>query len=131
MYKLTDNPDLVVRLNQDGTSTTIPKSHRFWDEYQVWLDAGNTPEPLPTTVQPPIMVVTMRQARLALLQAGLLQTVNDAVASMPGAAGEDARIEWEYSQEVQRDKQLVLALAPVLGLSEAQLDALFVAAAAL
>lgn len=75
--------------------------------------------------------VTMRQARLALLQAGMLTTVNDAVAAMPGAAGAAARIEWEYSQEVQRDKELVLALAPVLGLSPAQLDSLFIAAAAL
>lgn len=75
--------------------------------------------------------VTMRQARLALLQAGKLATVNAAVANMPGDAGEAARIEWEYSQEVHRDKALVLALAPVLGLNDAQLDALFVAAAAL
>lgn len=75
--------------------------------------------------------VTMRQARLALLQAGKLDAVNAAVANMPGDAGVAARIEWEYSQEVQRNKELVLALAPVLGLNEAQLDALFIAAAAL
>lgn len=76
-------------------------------------------------------VVTMRQARLALYGAGKLAAVNTAVASMPGAAGDAARIEWEYSGEVQRDKALVQALAPVLGLNDAQLDALFVAAAAL
>ena len=92
---------------------------------------GNTfsaPPALPPAIP---HAVTMRQARLALRQAGLLQTVNDAVASMPGAAGEEARIEWEYSQEVQRDKALVLSLAPALGLSSAQLDALFLAASAL
>jgi hypothetical protein len=75
--------------------------------------------------------VTMRQARLALLQAGMLSTVNAAVAGMAGAAGEAARIEWEYSQEVQRDKALVKALAPVLGMTDTQLDNLFIAAAAL
>ena len=75
--------------------------------------------------------VTMRQARLALLGAGLLSTVNTAVASMPGAAGEAARIEWEYSGEVHRNKALVQALAPVLGLNDAQLDTLFINAAAL
>jgi hypothetical protein len=75
--------------------------------------------------------VTMRQARLALLQAGMLTAVNDAVAAMPGDAGAAARIEWEYSQEVQRDKALVLSLAPALGLTDAQLDALFITAAAL
>lgn len=75
--------------------------------------------------------VTMRQARLALLGSGKLAAVNSAVAGMPGAAGEAARIEWEYSGMVERDKALVQALAPVLGLNDAQLDALFVAAAAL
>ena len=87
-------------------------------------------QPMP---QPPVVptVVSMRQARLALLGAGLLATVNAAVAAMPGAAGEAARIEWEYSGEVHRNKALVQALAPVLGLNDAQLDALFVAAAAL
>ena len=54
MYKLTDNQDLVVRVNQDGSSTTIPKGHRFWDEYQAWVDANNTPEPAdgPTPASP-------------------------------------------------------------------------------
>ncbi len=82
--------------------------------------------------QPDVPVaVTMRQARLALLQAGMLATVNGAIAAMPGAAGDAARIEWEFSSEVQRHKPLVLALAPLLGLDDAQLDALFVQAASL
>ncbi len=73
--------------------------------------------------------VTMRQARLALLGAGLLDAVNAAVAAMPGAGGAAARIEWEYSSEVHRHKALVSALGPALGLTEAQLDQLFVTAA--
>lgn len=84
----------------------------------------------PAPVEVP-KAVTMRQARLALLQAGRLTAVNDAVANMPGAAGAAARIEWEYSQEVQRDKALVKSLAPVLGFDDQQLDQLFIAAAAL
>jgi hypothetical protein len=81
---------------------------------------------------PPVpQAVTMRQARLALLGAGLLTTVNAAITGMSGAAGDAARIEWEFSSEVRRQQPLVLALAPALSLSDAQLDALFVAAAAL
>lgn len=72
-------------------------------------------------------VVSMRQARLALLAAGLLDDVEAAIASAPRAA----RIEWEYAQEVARDYGLVLQLAPVLGLTDRQLDDLFVAAASL
>lgn len=78
-----------------------------------------------------ITKVTMRQARLALLGAGKLPAVNAAIAAMQGAQGEAARIEWEYSQEVQRDRGLVSALSSQLGMTEEQLDALFTAAAAI
>lgn len=73
-------------------------------------------------------VVTMRQARLALLQQGLLQRVNDFVAALEGDTGQAARIEWEYSQEVWRDKALVRLLTPALELTEQQVDDLFVLA---
>lgn len=75
--------------------------------------------------------VTMRQARLALLGAGLYTNVNAAVAAMPGATGDAARIEWEFSSTVGRHRPLVTALGTALGLSDAQLDALFIAAGAL
>ena len=80
---------------------------------------------------PKITAVTMRQARLALLGAGMLSTVNSMLAGMTGAQGEAARIEWEYSQEVQRDRGLVSALSSQLGMTEKELDALFTAAAAI
>lgn len=79
----------------------------------------------------PVMAVTMRQARLALLAAGKLGQIDAAIDSLPSPQKEAARIEWEYSQEVQREKPLVLALAPALGLDDAQLDALFLAASKL
>ena len=78
-----------------------------------------------------ITKVTMRQARLALLGAGKLPAVNAAIAAMQGAQGEAARIEWEYSQEVQRDRGLVTALGSQMGMTEKELDALFTAAAAI
>lgn len=71
--------------------------------------------------------VSMRQARLALLAAGLLDDVETAIAG----AGAAAAIEWEYAQTVDRDYGLVPAMATELGLTGAQLDALFIAAAAL
>lgn len=76
-------------------------------------------------------VVTMRQARLALLQTGLLAQVNTAVANMPGAAGDAARIEWEFSSTVERNHPLVQSLIGALGLTESQLDDLFRLAATL
>lgn len=75
--------------------------------------------------------VTMRQARLALLQAGVLPAVNAAVAAMPGAAGDAARIEWEFSSTVERHRLLVEALGASLGMTAEQLDDLFRTAATL
>jgi len=87
----------------------------------------------PPVIIPPIVPqsVTMRQARLALSRAGLLATVDAAIANMTGSAGDEARIEWEFSSAILRGQALVAALAPVLGMTDAQLDQLFIAAAAL
>lgn len=85
--------------------------------------------PKPATSVPAI--VTMRQARLALLQSGMLTQVNDAVSNMPGAQGDAARIEWEFSSTVERNRPLVQALGAALGLTDAQLDDLFRLAATL
>ena len=90
--------------------------------------------PLPAPAVAPVPVpqsVTMRQARLALLGAGLLDDVEAAINSLPSPQKEAARIEWEYSQEVQRHNGFVSILAPSLGMTDAQTDALFIAAAGL
>lgn len=70
-------------------------------------------------------VVSMRQARRALLGAGLLAQVNDAITAMPGVDGDAARIDWECATEVRRDSPLVIGLSAALGLTAAQLDTLF------
>lgn len=74
--------------------------------------------------------VTMRQARLALLEAGLLSMVSTAINTLSSPEKERALIEWEYSSAVRRDDPLIPLLAPALGLTDEDLDALFIAAAA-
>ena len=44
MYQLTGNADQIIRIS-DGA--VIPRGHRWWNEYEAWCAAGNTPEPLP------------------------------------------------------------------------------------
>jgi hypothetical protein len=75
--------------------------------------------------------VTMRQARLALLGAGMLPAVNAAINAMTGAQKEAAAIEWEYSQSVDRHRGLVLALGTSLGLDALAMDNMFIAASKL
>ena len=83
---------------------------------------------------PPVVPasVTMRQARLALLGAGLLDAVDTAIASIPDeTTRRAAQIEWEFSNEVQRDNSFTSLLGAGLGLSSAQIDDLFLTAAQL
>lgn len=77
------------------------------------------------------LAVTMRQARIALLQAGLLAQINTAIAAMTGPTGDAARVVWEFSSEVRRDNQLLETMATSLGLTSAQLDQLFITASGL
>lgn len=70
--------------------------------------------------------VSMRQARLAMLRAGILDDVESALATMEGEEGRAARIDWEFAQDVRRDWHLVGALGSQLGMTADQIDDLFV-----
>lgn len=87
------------------------------------LSVPPAPEPVVTVPRS----VSMRQARLALLSAGLLDTVEGLIAHQPRAV----QIEWDYATDIWRSRDLVVTLGAALGLSNAQLDALFIAAAAI
>lgn len=129
----------------ETANAVIPKSViRGWQMLDVELPenfepskyefdgVGIVPKPTPTARPTAPRVVTMRQARLALLDAGLLDDVDAAITAIaePGQR-RAAQIEWDYSSEVHRDKQLVAMLAPALNLTDDQLDELFITASEL
>ena len=89
-----------------------------------WLYDGNefTP-PLPIPVIIPTL--TMRQARLALLDAGLLDEVEAAITTP------ENRIWWDYSTTVERTHPLVDAVLTALGKSPEEIDEMFIEAAKL
>lgn len=73
--------------------------------------------------------VTMAQARIALKQAGLFDQVEAGLNALPeGDQKDTALIAWEYAPNVARNGALVTALAATMGLTDEQLDELFVAA---
>jgi hypothetical protein len=129
MYQLTDSTNVLRVL--DGALIPADPLNADRQAYEAWLAAGHTPDPapVPAPVQP--TVVTMRQARLALLGAGLLPSVEAAIDAMPSPDKDAARIEWDYSSEVHRNKPFVAVLGAALGLTDPQLDDLFTQASAL
>jgi len=95
---------------------------------QQWGVTAATPEQIAERKKALVpSVVSMRQARLALLQSGLLDSVETFMLSAPAAT----KIEWEYATEVNRNYGLVLALAAQLNLSEEDIDNLFITAGSL
>lgn len=90
-----------------------------------WLyDGQDFAEPPPAAASVP-EVVTPFQARAALRAAGLLSQAEALVAT-----GDDiTKDAWEYATEFRRSSPLLTGLAAQLGMSEQQLDQLFIEAA--
>lgn len=75
--------------------------------------------------------VTPRQARLALLAINKLDALEAAIDALPEPVRTRARLEWDYTSEIRRDNELLLQIAPLIGLSAPQLDAMFASACTL
>ena len=98
-------------------------------ELRAYLPAYPAPEPPPEVIIP--QRITARQAQLALLNAGLLDDVDAIVEALPADMRAPVRIEWGRATHVERGSQVMQMVATALGLTAAQVDDLFVAAAGL
>lgn len=97
-----------------------------------WVDDGKTfrAPPAPAPVVP--AVVSARQAKRALLEAGLLDDVQMAIDNIPDdLERRRVQIDWDESTEFRRDWPALALLATVMKLDEGTLDALFIEAATL
>jgi hypothetical protein len=90
--------------------------------------------PLPPRT-PSVASVTPRQARLLLLNTDATDASDNMLAqaeaifdAMSEPEKTAARIEWEFGTEVRRDSPLITQLAGAIGLTDQQIDAMFVAA---
>jgi hypothetical protein len=132
----------MIQYTLNGEPFDINRTHIIGDvQYPVgWFyDADNraamgveeevVDDPAPVPAVP--SSVTMRQARLALLQAGKLGSVDAAIASMPSPQKEEAQIEWDYSSAVERDRPITKMMGSALGMTESEVDNLFILAATL
>ncbi len=66
-------------------------------------------------------VITAVQGRLALLQAGLLDSVESSISG----ASREVQIFWEFATEWHREHAVLIALGESLHLTSAQVDGLF------
>jgi len=106
----------------DVPFTPEEETARDADEALAAVDAARPPQS-----------VSMAQARKALVLGGVsMASVAAAIAAISDDTERElAQIDWEYATTVRRVSPLVESLGPALGLTDAQIDALFVAAASL
>ncbi len=115
----------VAPANQ-STSDTPGDIRANWTGYE-WRD---TPYQTPPEIAAPVIVpqvVSRAQFILALLQIGLLDEVEAAIA----LADRAAQINYTERLEFERGFPLIATMAAVLGKTDAEVDALFVLAATL
>ncbi|MES2633997.1 MAG: hypothetical protein V4669_13570 [Pseudomonadota bacterium] len=73
--------------------------------------------------------VTRRQAKQALLLAGLLSSVQAAIDAIPDATQRAlVQIEWDDSLNFERNRPVLIALGTAMGLDSAAMDQLFITA---
>lgn len=117
---------VIIKNTTTGERRAQPEDQDLPLGYIVEASTAN-PDVLNPDTQVP-NAVTMRQARLALLHAGKLHLIPLVIDSLSSPTKEAAIIEWEYSSEVQRHNGFVSQIGPALGMSSADIDALFILA---
>ena len=127
-YKKLDG-QLVASDFVDGPGYTLSEAGRNDQSYPVdgWYWFADLDAAMAGITASTSGSVTMRQASLALLNAGLLDDVESLVATLPRAY----QIEWERASVVQRDNQLVEIVRQQQGMTSGQIDDLFALAATL
>lgn len=124
MWMWTPDRTALIR-HASGGSVVIDSGPEFHAAVAAGPADYAPPDDTPALAPVP-ETVSRYQARAALHNAGLLSTVEAAVAA---ADDELIRIAWADATVFRRDSPTILALAEALGLTSTQLDDLFRAAA--
>lgn len=138
-YALVEN-NVVIRLLRVEPSTVFhqPEASRYEpcpdDVMEGWVRSGGAlvaPSPVPAASSVPLSI-SKRQARRALHDFGMLESVESAINNIQDPdLRQRVRIDYEDAQEYERAWPTLLQLAALIGLTDAQLDELFIHAATL
>jgi hypothetical protein len=95
-----------------------------------WVQSWDTREATQEEIESrKVSAVSMRQARLALFEADLLDDVDTVIDAFTEPTRSLAKIEWEYAGTVEKNSPLVIILKDYLNLSDTDIDNIFEEAA--
>lgn len=127
IMEVPDDPNDIYGI-PFGTSKKAPPELAE-DQYAVWngsgWDATTTPPPEPVPVKDVPQVITKYQAKMALLQDGLYESVEQYVSNSNDYA---LKISWYDATNFYRDNQFIAELAIQFNLTQDQVDDLFILA---
>lgn len=119
-YTLT-NTDVVIR-DADGACIPADPANGDWQEYQRWLAAGNKPNPYIAPVTIP-QQAPMWAVRTVLQNDGLF---DQAQALIDASSDNALKNVWDYGNFADRRSSAINSLAKALGLTDDQVDKMFV-----
>jgi hypothetical protein len=121
-YIYNEKYGLTLRSSDNANVHEVPQDDPLYLDYIDWISQPNQQMDVVDRIVPEW--VTPVQMRKALNGAGLRTQVEAAVKAM----GQDAQDTWEYSEQIQRNHPLVVAMGQQFGVD---LDSLFITAATL
>jgi len=124
MYKLLQNSVVLV---EQAMEIPFDLANTDYQQYLTWLAEGNTPEPYVAPPPPIPSTVTRFQALAVLAAGGYLDTIRTYINTLD--QNNVQRLAWENATDWERSSPTLNALAAMLGLTDTEVDDLFVAAA--
>ena len=130
-FTQTDREDLIpYYLNLGCEEVTVLYQDNLlkpiWNGSE-WIE-GATPEEIAEANKPIVpSIITARQLRLQLVLSGFdLNTIDLIIDSLPEPNKSIARVSWEYATTFEREHQMLGLIAQQLGISQTELDTIFI-----
>ena len=132
MYEISK---LTGNIYFNGVLVPLDDTNQLWLDYWSFIQNGGvvieiegTPEEIAEANKLIVpSIITARQLRLQLVLNGFdLNTIDLIIDSLPEPNKSIAKVSWEYATTFEREHQMLELIAQQLGITETELDTIFI-----